>query len=276
MATLVEDLMAYIARPEIAEKLRQLNEAAAVAGQAASQIFSGMVPMAATIAAVAVQTHSQIISGMVLMAATIAQRAEEKFPSKAYGQYLKDRGVNPFWAQGLGSLAISLGTRTANKSRQLAKVVEALRFLAQRNRRKGAILSRARELLAAGDESSILDEIFRKAGLDGTELSELVYLLKGAVNGGPLERERIREIAAAVVPSLPSARGRKVSAASAAHEEFLKFAEHLGYWGYTYSDLERDFVDERTKATRLEFGDPDFDPRPAYQRFAARRKARSS
>ena len=173
MPTLVDDLMACIVGPEIAEKLRQLNEAAAVAGQAASQIFSGMVPMAATIAAVSVQTHSQMFSDMVLMAATIAQRAEEKFPSKAYGQYLKDRGVNPILAQRVGSLTISRGTRTANKSRQLAKVVEALRFLAQRNRQKGAILSRARELLAARRRDVNLDEIFRKAGLTAQNFQNL-------------------------------------------------------------------------------------------------------
>lgn len=122
----------------------------------------------------------------------------------------------------------------------------------------------------------MLDEIFGKAGLKGTELSELVYLLKGGVNGEPLERDRIREIAAAVVRSFPSARGPKVSAASAAHEEFLKCARIFGPHGYTYSNDKEDFVDERTKATRFEFDDPDFDPRPAYQRFSARRKAKSS
>jgi hypothetical protein len=151
-----------------------------------------------------------------------------------------------------------------------------LRFLAQGNRRKRAILSRARVLLAAHDETSMLDEIFGKAVLN-TEQSELVDLLKVAVNGGPLERDRIRKIAAEVAPSLPSARGRKVSAASAVHEQFLETVErYIGPRGYTYSAYEDDFIDEQTNATRLEFGDPHFDPRPAYRRFAARRKARSS
>ena len=168
---------------------------------------------------------------MMLMAATIAQRAEENFPSTAYGPYLKERGADPVWAQSLGSLAISLGTRRSNKSRQIGVVVEALRFLAQGKRQRRAVLSRARLLLAAQDETSMLDEIFRKAGLNGTELSELVYLLKGGVNGEPLERDRIREMAAAVVSSFPSARGRRVSAASAAHEEFLKFARIVGPYG---------------------------------------------
>ena len=254
MTTLGEQLTAYFGRPEIAERLKQLDEALGAARMAYESLFSGMV----------------------LMTATIAQRAEENFPS-SYGQYLKDRGVDPVWAQSLGSLTISLGTREANAGRQLVEVVEALRFLAQGNRRKRAILSRARLLRAARDETSMLDQIFGKAGLNDTELSELVYLLKVAVNGGQLERDRIREIAAEVAPSLPSARGRKVSAASAAHERFLETVErYIGPRGYTYSAYEGDFVDEQTQATRLEFGDPHFDPRPAYQRLAARRKAKSS
>ncbi len=253
MPTLGEQLTAYFGRPEIAERLKQLDE------------VLGAVRMA----------YESLFSGMVLMTATIAQRAEENFPSKAYGQYLKDRGVDPVLAQSLGSLTISLGTREANAGRQLVEVVEAFRFLAQGNRRKRAILSRARLLLAARDETSMLDQIFGKAGLNDTELSELVYLLKVAVNGGP--RDRIREIAAEVAPSLPSARGSKVSAASAAHERFLETVErYIGPRGYTYSAYEGDFVDEQTQATRLEFGDPHFDPRPAYQRLAARRKAKSS
>jgi hypothetical protein len=255
MPTHGEQLTAYFGRPEIAEQLKQLYEAFVAVRIAYESLFSGMV----------------------LMMATIAQRAEENFPSKAYGQYFKDHGVHPVLAQPLGSLTISLGTREANASRQVAEVVEALRFLAQGNRRKRAILFRARGLLAAHDETSMLDQVFGKAGLNDTELSELVYLLKVFVNGGPLERDRIREIAAEVAPSLPSARGRKVSPASAAHEQLLETVEgYIGRRGYTYSACEDDFVDEQTKATRLEFGDPHFDPRPAYQRLAARRKAKSS
>ena len=89
------------------------------------------------------------------MAATIGQRAVENFPSKAYGRYFEDCGVKPVWAQPLGSLAISLGTRRANESGQLGAIVEAFRFLAQGNRQKRAILSRAKVLLAAYDETSI-------------------------------------------------------------------------------------------------------------------------
>ena len=144
-----------------------------------------------------------------------------------------------------------------------------MRFLAQgKNRRKGAMLSRFSVLLAAEDDARMVSEIFRKAGLNGTECSEFVSLLSGAVDGGSLERERISELAAQVAPSLPSVRGRKVSPASAAHEGFLETADKLGgRFGYRYSELDKDFIDERTKATRIEFDAPDFDPRPAFGQF---------
>lgn len=214
--------------------------------------------------------------GMFLLALTIARGAERSFPSKAYSKYFKDRRV--IFAESLASLTISIGTREANESRQLVKVVQALRFLAEdNNRRKGAMLSRFTVLLAAEDDASMLSEIFRMAGLNGTECSEFTSLLRIAADAGPLERERISELAARVAPSLPGVRGRKVSPASAAHEGFLETADKLGgRFGYRYCDLEKDYIDERTKATRIEFDAPNFNPRPAFERFVARRKLTSN
>jgi hypothetical protein len=149
-----------------------------------------------------------------------------------------------------------------------------MRFLSQGNRQQRAILPRAKVLLAAWNETSIVDEMFEKSGLSA---AEFLSLLKAVVEGGALERGRIREIAAAVVPSLPSAAGRKVSPASAVHEEFLdSVGSLLGPRGYTWSHEIEDFMDPVTDATRREFGDPDFDPRAAYQRFDARRNAKTS
>jgi len=252
MPTPGEHLAASFGRPEIAEQLRQLDEPLRVVRTARQTLFLGMV----------------------LVAGTIAQRVQENFPSKAYWQYFRDHGVNPVLARPVGSLTISIGTRRAHESRQLGAVVEAFKFLARRNRQKRAIRSRAKVLLAAYDETSIVHQIFNEAGFSE---GEFVSLLTVAVNGGPLERDRIKEIAATVVPSLPNARGRKASAASAAHEEFLEPIDTLmrrraGPRRYTYDNEEGDFIDEQTKATRLEFNDPDFDPRPACRRLAPHRK----
>jgi hypothetical protein len=256
MPTLGEHLAASFGCPEIAEQLRQLGPPLSVVRTA----------------------HQNLFLGMVLVAGAIAQRGQENFPSKAYWQYFRDHGVNPVLARPVGSLTISIGTRRAHESRQLGAVVEAFKFLARRNRQKRAIRSRAKVLLAAYDETSIVHQIFNEAGFSE---GEFVSLLKVAVNGEPLERDRIREIATTVVPSLPKARGRRISPASAAHEEFLESIETLmgrrvGPRRYTYDNEAADFIDERTKATRLEFNDPEFDPRPACWRLAAHRKTRLS
>ena len=256
MRTDDEQLAAFLGSPEITEQLKQLDELH-----------------------IEIQAERKIkLLSVVLMAATIARRAEKIFPSRAYSKYFKDRGVNPVIAEALASLTISIGTREPNARRQLVEVVRALRFLTPgKNRRRGAMLSRFAVLLAAEDDASMLSEIFRKAGLNGTEPSEFVSLLRVAADGGPLERKRISELAAQVAPSLPSVRGRKVSPASAAHEGFLEMADDFGgRCGYSYREVDEDFVDERTKATRIEFDDPDFDPRASFRRLAARRKARSS
>jgi hypothetical protein len=169
--------------------------------------------------------------GMFLMASAIAERAEENFPSKAYGPYFEAQGFAPFLARGLGSLTISLGTRQANEARRVAPVAEAIRFLARSDRQRRAILRQAKVVLAASKETSIVDDLFLNSGLSK---GEFLSLLQTLVDGGAIDRERIRAIAAAIALSLPSARGRKTSAASAAHQLFLKTNASFGLpGGYT-------------------------------------------
>ncbi len=202
------------------------------------------------------------------MLSAIVERAEENFPSKAYRLYLEAQGFTPFIARGLASLTISLGTRQADEARRVAPVVEAIRFLARGDRQKRAILSRAKLVLAASQETSILDDLFRKAGLHE---GEFLRLLQTLIDGGAINRERIRAIGAAIAPSLPRARGPKITAASAAHELFLETNACAGLRaGYAMSGIDGEYTDPRTQATRQEFDDPDFDPRPAYRRVKRR------
>jgi hypothetical protein len=71
---------------------------------------------------------------------------------------------------------------------------------------------------------------------------------------------------------LSIARGPKIGAASAAHEFLLAgFVSFMGPHAYTWSTLEDDFIDAVTEATRLEFDEPEFDPRPAHRRRKAGR-----
>lgn len=109
--------------------------------------------------------------GMFSMARAIGERAEQNFPSKAYRPYFEAQGVPPFLARGLGSLALSGGKRQAKEAKRVAPVIEAIRFLAQADRQRRAILSRAKVALAAANETSIVDELFSNAGLHEGEYS---------------------------------------------------------------------------------------------------------
>jgi hypothetical protein len=211
--------------------------------------------------------------GFLLMVSAIAERAEENFPSKAYGPYLEAQGFAPFLARGLGSLTISLATRQANEATRVAPVAEAIRFLSRSDRQRRAILRQAKVVLAASKETSIIDDLFLNSGLSK---GEFLSLLQTLVDGGATDRERIRAIAAAIALSLPSARGRKTSAASAAHQLFLETNASFGLpGGYTWSEYKCDFVDQKTQATREEFGSPNFSPRSARRRVELRETAKT-
>lgn len=122
-------------------------------------------------------------------------------------------------------------------------------------------------MLAAWEETSIVDDIFRAASMNDCEF---IVMLKTLEKGDRTVCGRLSEIAASLEPSLPGVRGRKVSAASAAHE-FLLEKQILKSQGYTFSAYagkesgangpKGDFTDPMTGATRTEFGDVRFDPR---------------
>jgi hypothetical protein len=111
----------------------------------------------------------------------------------------------------------------------------------------------------------VIDQIFSEAGLHE---AEFIKFLESAVDGDSAVHSRLCTIAATVAPRLSVPRGPKISAASAAHE---LLSEVTGCRYTSSPDLE-DFTDDFTKATRVEFGDPDFDPRPAVRRARARQK----
>jgi hypothetical protein len=129
-------------------------------------------------------------------------------------------------------------------------------------------------VLDASNETSLVDEGFKAAGLSE---SEFIYLLKCQAKGEHVDRDRIAEIAAEVSPHLSIRRGPKVTAWSAAHEFLLEegikpSGKRRPYLGRNRSE---EWVDPVTEATRLEFDVPGFDPRPARRRVKARRSPKS-
>jgi len=214
---------------------------------------------------------SQMFGGMFLTAWTIAQRAVESSPSKAYAQFLIERGVKPAWARGLASLMISRGVRLANENKRLPAVVGAIRFLAKPGRGRKAMARKAKVLLAAWEETSIIETIFDSASLSA---SDFIELLKSAVEGREVEPRRITEIAATIAPGLSIPRGPKISAASAAHEVLLEeLGSVTGTRGFTWNFYRQDYSDPLTQETRREFREPDFAPQAARRRVKARLKA---
>ena len=97
-------------------------------------------------------------------------------------------------------------------------------------------------------------------------------MLPWAAPGNEMAIERILEIARMAGPRIRIRRGPKVTAASAAHELFLEKHGIRGASAYSYSDLEGNFIDEATQATRLEFPRVRFGPQPASRRLKARRQ----
>jgi len=97
-------------------------------------------------------------------------------------------------------------------------------------------------------------------------------MLPSAAQGNEMAIERILDIARMAAPRIRIPRGPKVTAASAAHELFLEKRGIRGASAYSYSDLEEDFIDEATRATRLEFPSALFGPQPASRRLKARRQ----
>jgi hypothetical protein len=199
------------------------------------------------------------------------RRVAESPPSPGYEPMLIKCGFDPILARMMARLLVRTGTRIENDSKRLRTVVGAIRFLAKPGRRRRALSRRAEVLLTAWEETSVIETIFDDAGLD---VFEFVELLKSVAEGDEAARRRITKTAALVAPHLPSPRGRKVTAASAAHEFLLE--EGVGVTGsrsYTWDPNKEDFTDPLTAATRLEFACPRFSPRPAYRRLKARRRA---
>jgi hypothetical protein len=242
--TLIEYFEAYLTRPDVVEQLKPL--------------------------AILFTKISKVWEGMFQMAAMIGQRAIDSFPSRAYAPLLIDKGVNPSCAHALASLAISRGSRIEKETKRLPAVVGAIRFLAKPGRRRRAILCKAEVLLAAWEETSIIETIFDDANL--LEF-EFIGLLKSVVDGREVAWQRITEIAATIAPLLSIPRGPKITAASAAHEVLLEELGSLkGFQGYSWNPYEEDFTDFLTLATRREFTQTYFDPRPACRRLKNRRK----
>jgi hypothetical protein len=148
----------------------------------------------------------------------------------------------------------------------------------RRDEESGA--SYALKLTAAGAKAIAVDDPAEPedAGGESDALANrdqaaiLINMLPSAAKGNEMAIERILEIARMAAPRIRISRGPKVTVASAAHELFLEKHGIRGASAYSYSDLEEGFIDDATRATRLEFPGEPFGPQPASRRLKGRRQ----
>jgi hypothetical protein len=209
-----------------------------------------------------------VILGMGLRRGKVIEYTDELPPSPGYVPLLVDAGWNRVAARGMAALALQRSKRLATESEWRRQAVNAIRFLA-RKRQMRAVRKRA-ELLIKAAQTTTVETIFSEAGLNE---SEFLSLLGAVIEGCPVDYQRIREIAALISPRLAVPRGPKVRIASAAHEFFLNPEMGLAPQRRppAYQNRDAEYVSPLTAATRLEFGVPDFDPRPAQRRKARQR-----
>jgi hypothetical protein len=209
-----------------------------------------------------------VILGVGLKRGKVIEYLDELPPSPGYEPLLVDAGWSRVAARGVVALALQRGNRLATESKWRRQAVNAIRFLT-RKRQVRAVRKRA-ELLVKASQTTTVETIFSEADLDD---SEFLFLLSSVVEGRQVDYERIREIAALISPRLAVSRGPRVRIASAVHEFFLDPKIGLSPKRHPpgYQNRDAEYVNPLTAATRLEFGDPDFDSRPARRRTTRQR-----
>jgi hypothetical protein len=185
-------------------------------------------------------------------------------PSKGYEASFIEAGTAPIIARGLANVATKHGKRIVHEAKHHREVAKAIRFLAKA-RQKGATERRARIILKAWRDTSVVETLFESAGL---KEAEFVRLLQELDDHGNTDYERLAQLAAQIVPHLSLSRGPKMSAASAAHAFLLQHDLPVPPRRRPHSRKDRaaENVDRLTEATRTEFCEPNFDSRPMKRR----------
>jgi hypothetical protein len=210
------------------------------------------------------RSHDPLIQFLAGSALVLSKLSRDP-PSAGYEPLLVENGFDVIVARGIAKVAVRAGRRQAKEGKRRRPVFDAIRFLAT-PRQERAILSRAKLILAAWNETSIVETLFSDAGQSETEF---IQLLESVVRRETVGVQRLVEICAAIVPYLSLDRGPKVSAPSAAHAFILESGIKLTKKRLPYARKDRSARndDALTEATGREFGIPHFDSRPSRRRL---------
>jgi hypothetical protein len=200
-----------------------------------------------------------VLERLQQMLEPVLQNVAESPASPGYEPMLVQRGMHPISARAIARLTVSRGVRIADETIWYPQIRSALHVLWTWRRKRASGVKSARLLLRAWHQTSIIDTAFRNGKLDE---NELIRDLEAFASGDRTADERLRSSSAALLAFLPARPGRRVSAASAAHECLLRVFGGAYTWGV---DAE-DFTDELTLATRREFNNNDFIPQAARRR----------
>jgi hypothetical protein len=194
------------------------------------------------------------------------QRLERAPPVSGYQEYLTADEDHPLVAKAMVYNVGRLGEERLTLGEAGRVVSSAVRAVLQAKGASALVFSRrVRKLqiaLADAVQMTAFERACEKAGAVNA-----IYAIKPALDAvvqrKSAGRDALIAICQTIRPHLRDPRGRKQRLISATHEVFLEVADRA----FTNDLVEDDFSDPATRATRLSFGDPDFNPVSARRRL---------
>jgi hypothetical protein len=200
--------------------------------------------------------------------AAFIQEVQAGAPVPGVEELLLTKGYEPIHARLAARLIVALGAQWARDRVEIEKpLAGVLRGLSKKTQGKSHTLMRnAKRLqtwLDRDDAKAFVATWLEEAGLPLT-VEDVRQIAALGGNRDETACERLVEIAKALLPHLPDPRGRPVSSGTGVHLLLLFYISTPAYRpSYTWRDVESDFVDPVTRATRVLLNNPNFDPRPA-------------
>lgn len=186
--------------------------------------------------------------------------------SAGYEPWLISKGIPPIVARLMAALIVKHGRRLAADCAREPLVVESLRVLCDPAAGRLAKRRRVEILIRAWEETNIIETIFDHAAVNVCHFAEQ---LKACANRNFNDFSTPAWLAEQAIAAWRPRRGPKVTEASAAHKFFLSYVvrDLEQDRAYTRDPVADDFVDDLTRATRMEFGEPNFNPQSSRRRI---------
>jgi len=194
------------------------------------------------------------------------ERIRSEPPIAGIEELLIRKGYEPLCARFAARFILFTGARWAKERVAIEKPLAGVLRRLSKSRTPAAVrreASKLRTWLDRDETPPFIETWLQDADLPliTEDLRQIAAL---AVNRDESACERLVEIAKALLPYLPDPRGRPVSRGTGIHLFLLLLiAAPPNRPSYTWSDVEGDFIDPLTNATRVLLNDPNFDPRPA-------------